>query len=368
MNFTIRVPASSANLGPGFDVIGLALALYLELQVTVEADSGHQLNCRITAEGRDASQIDCGPDRNLATKAALYVLRCHDHHAFPRPTSVHIINGIPLGRGLGSSGAAVVAGVMLANEVGQLGLSRDRLLDFCLMIERHPDNVSAALFGGFVGTYLSELDEDDLRRTEVPLSEVLDIPSKGLDTGLKPPVPPTSIGHYIRYRWSPTIKAILIVPDYEVKTHLAREALQESYSLPDAVFNMQRIAVLTHVLGQENPDPMTVFQAVQDRLHQPYREKLIPGLGALRKMSPQTTPGLLGICLSGAGPSVLALATHNFDAIAEEVVTTLEAAAGGGTHCAWHLLQPDEHGAVVTYPGQWWTRPLEFVNRTIRAR
>ena len=138
--------------GPGFDVIGLALSLWLEIQVTIgdEASKGSPHNCRITYEGQGKEDVDLNADRNLITQTALYVLRCHQKRQFPEPTHVHIKNPIPLGRGLGSSGAAVVAGVSLGNEVGQLELTKDRILDFCLMIERHPDNVAAALYGGFV--------------------------------------------------------------------------------------------------------------------------------------------------------------------------------------------------------------------------
>lgn len=116
---------------------------------------------------------------------------------------MHIINPIPLGRGLGSSGAAVVAGVMLGSEVGGLNLTKDRMLDFCLMIERHPDNVAAALFGGFVGSYLKDLDQEDMKRKEIPLSEVLPAPAGGVDTGLTPPIPPINIGKHIKFNWAP---------------------------------------------------------------------------------------------------------------------------------------------------------------------
>jgi dihydroneopterin aldolase len=138
-SFVIRTPCSSANIGPGFDVIGLALSLYLELQVTIDCSktsSQQPLNCVITYDDQSNSseKISLDPEVNLITRVALYVLRCHDQRAFPVETRVHIVNPIPLGRGLGSSGTAVVAGVMLGNEVGQLGLSKDRLLDYCLMI------------------------------------------------------------------------------------------------------------------------------------------------------------------------------------------------------------------------------------------
>lgn len=142
---------------------------------------------------------------------------------------------IPLGRGLGSSGAAVVAGVMLGNAVGELGLSRDRMMDYCLMIERHPDNVMAAMFGGFVGSYLKELDPEDMERKEIPLAEVLPEPAGGEDTGLVPPEPPLGIGHYIKFGWAKEIKAIAIIPRFEVSTAMAREVLPKAYSRKDLV-------------------------------------------------------------------------------------------------------------------------------------
>lgn len=131
-----EVPCSSANIGPGFDVIGLALSIYLELQIQVTQveSSTAPLNCVITYEGEGKEDVPLNAEQNLITRTALYVLRCHGQHAFPVETKVHIKNPIPLGRGLGSSGAAVVAGVMLGNEVGKLQLSKARILDYCLMI------------------------------------------------------------------------------------------------------------------------------------------------------------------------------------------------------------------------------------------
>lgn len=120
--------------------IGLALSIYLELDVTTTTTSSSEkpkLNCSITYEGEGAEEVSLDPEVNLITRVALYVLRCHNSHAFPVPTHVHIKNPIPLGRGLGSSGAAVTAGVMLGNEVGNLGLNKARMLDYCLMIGMH---------------------------------------------------------------------------------------------------------------------------------------------------------------------------------------------------------------------------------------
>ena len=130
---------------------------------------------------------------------------------------------------MGSSGAAVVAGVILGNVVGGFNLPKERILDYCLMIERHPDNVAAALYGGFVGTYLRELDPEAMARIEIPLSEVLPSPAGGVDTGLRPPEPPFGIGHYIKFKWAPEVKAIAIIPDFEVKTADARRVLPDQY-------------------------------------------------------------------------------------------------------------------------------------------
>lgn len=350
MTTHIKVPCSSANIGPGFDVIGLALNLYLELDVTVtrKDSSDHSLNCKITYEGVGAEDVPLVAQDNLITRTAIYVLRCHGIRQFPAETHVHVKNPIPLGRGLGSSAAAIVAGVHLANEVGNLQLSKARMLDYCLMEERHPDNVAAALYGGFVGTYLNELSPEDTERLEIPLSEVLPQPAGGVDTGLRPPEPPLNIGHYTKFNWASAIKCVCIIPQFEVSTAKARAVLPETYSRKDAIFNMQRLAVLTTALGQPTPDPDMIYTAMQDKLHQPYRRGLIPGLTEiLQSVTPQSHPGLLGICLSGAGPTILALATHNFDSIAEHLLAEFKKE---GITCDWKLLEPAEEGTTVSRP------------------
>ena len=332
---------------------GLALSLYLELHVTIDAsdaESEFPLNCSLTYENRCGSPeepISLDPETNLITRVALYVLRSHGQRAFPAPTRVHVVNAIPLGRGLGSSGAAVVAGVALANEVGELRLGRARMLDYSLMVERHPDNVAAALYGGFVGTYLNELDAADVSALEIPLSEVLPSPAGGVNTGRPPPAPPRDIGHYHRFRWAPEIRCVAAIPRFEVPTAAARAALPPTYARADVVFNLQRVALLTHALGQSSPDPDFIFLSMQDRMHQPYRKALIPSLPEiLQSVTPRSHPGLLGICLSGAGPTILALATDNFEAIAAELVGQF---AQAGLECDWKLLQPAEDGTTVTY-------------------
>jgi homoserine kinase len=330
-------------------VIGLALSIWLEVQVKIDdpSSTNAKYNCRITYEGLGAENVELVADRNLITQTALYVLRCNGKKAFPEGTHVHIINPIPLGRGLGSSGAAVVAGVSLANEVAKLGLSKDRILDYCLMIERHPDNVAAALYGGFVGSYLKELNPEDLARREIPLAEVIPAPQGGEDTGLTPPEPPQDIGKHIRFPWAKEIKCIAIIPNFEVSTAKARGVLPESYKKADAIYNLQRVALLTTALGQSPPNAELIYDGMQDKIHQPYRKGLIPGLTEiLQSVTPDKNPGLLGICLSGAGPTILALATENFDEIANHLIAQFRKE---NITCDWELLEPAYDGLTVTY-------------------
>ncbi len=223
------MPATSANIGPGFDVVGLSLSLSLSLAVTLGSpgslDSYHPLKLSFTGEGQNSVPLD--PYKNLTTRVALYVLRCHSVSSFPSGIAIHVHNEIPFGRGIGSSGAAVIAGVLLANELGQLNLSVGRMLDFALMVERHPDNVTAALVGGFVGSYLRELDTAETEAASVPLSEVLPEypPDAGEDWGRDPPMPPQGIGHFVKFGWSKSIRAVAIVPKFELSTARAREVL-----------------------------------------------------------------------------------------------------------------------------------------------
>lgn len=339
--FTIRVPATSANIGPGFDVVGLSLSLHLTLTITVPVtrpDSLYQPPS-ITYAGEGADGVPLDAYKNLTTRVALYVLRCHRVKYFPSHLKIHVNNEIPFGRGLGSSGAAVIAGVLLGNELGKLNLSVERLLDFALMVERHPDNVTAALVGGFVGSYLKELGEEASEAASVPLSEVLPEYPPDVDEGwgMNPPAPPFGIGHFVRFGWSESIKAVAIIPRFELSTARARDVLPTIYTRKDLVFNLQRLAVLTTALAQSPPDPGLIYEAMKDRVHQPYRKGLIPGLPEVTsRITPDTHPGLLGICLSGAGPTILALATDGFEAIGEDARAIFKEK---GVEIDWKVLQ-----------------------------
>ncbi|KAL7423366.1 Trihydroxynaphthalene reductase [Cryptotrichosporon argae] len=344
----IHVPATSANIGPGFDVCGIALSLSLVLTVTIPTSPVEPYALpAITYSGLDAAQVPLSPYKNLLTRVALYVLRSNGIATFPSGVTIHAHNAIPFGRGLGSSGAAVIAGVLLGDLLGGLALPRARLLDFALMVERHPDNVTAALVGGFVGSYLRELSAEDTSAASIPLAEVLPEypPDAGPDWGRDPPPAPRGIGHYVQFGWAHEIRAIAVMPRFELATAKARSVLPESYGRKDVIFNLQRLAVLTTALARSPPDSELIYEAMKDRMHQPYRVPLIPGLSTiLSTLTPASHPGLLGICLSGAGPTILALATGNFEAIASEIQRIF---ADRGVEVDWEVLSIDTRGSFV---------------------
>ncbi|WWC71173.1 homoserine kinase [Kwoniella pini CBS 10737] len=346
--YKINVPCTSANIGPGFDVCGIALSKSLSLKVTIpQKPTEEGVLPKIIYTGLDSDNVPLSPYKNLLTRVALYVLRSHGIQNFPSQVIIEANNEIPFGRGLGSSGAAVIAGVLLGNLLGNLNLNKSRLLDFALMVERHPDNVSAALMGGFIGSYLRELSPEDMSAASIPLAEVLpEYPiDAGPNWGKNPPLPPKGIGHFVRFGWAKEIKAIAVSPRFELATAKARGVLPDNYSKKDLIFNLQRLAVLTTALARSPPDPELIYDAMADKVHQPYRMTLIPGLPKiLTELTPTSHPGLLGICLSGAGPTILALATHNFDSIAQDIEQIFK---NEGVEVDWSVLDVDERGSTV---------------------
>ncbi|GAA5824941.1 hypothetical protein JCM11251_006032 [Rhodosporidiobolus azoricus] len=361
--WTIRVPASSANIGPGFDVLGLALSRHLTLNVSLvpcaEADSRVILS--YTGEGANDAPLD--PYKNLITRVALYVLLSHQLTFPAAVVTVKIDNQVPFGRGMGSSAAAVVAGVLLGDALGDLHLTEDQQKDYALMVERHPDNVTAALCGGFTGSFLRILEAHELSPSSIPLAEVLPAypanagpPQPGQEL---PPQPPKNVGRHVRYGFSKDIGVVVVVPKFEVETAKARGALPDSYPRADVVFNLQRLAVLTASLAASPLDPAVIWESMRDKVHQPAREGLIPGLSKIvNTMTPATHPGLLGICLSGAGPTILALvsnegaekpakgqATPQMEAVGEAIK---EIWSKDGIEVQWLALEVDNEGATLT--------------------
>ena len=237
----VRVPASSANLGPGFDVLAAALQLHLELEVVETGSFGVETDLDVSRE-RD----------NLVVRA---FERLHPADGF----EFRIASAIPLSGGLGSSAAAVVAGLMAASSVG--GHHAD-VLSLAAEIEGHPDNVAAAVAGGIV---------------------ICDGPRSH---GLEPP---------------DGLRAVLVVPEAAVETAQARAALPAQVPLVDATANLAAIATLT--LGLARGDFELIASGLRDRLHQPYRAHLYPRSAALLDLAPEI--GALGATISGAGPTVL---------------------------------------------------------------
>ena len=215
------------------------------------------------------------------------------------------------------------------------------------MVERHPDNVAAALFGGFVGTFMRTLSPADTARIEIPLSEVLPELSGGIDTGALPVhEPPLDIGSYHQFRFNRNIKSIVVIPDFELDTSVARKRLPQNYSREDVVFNAQRSSLLPVLLGEDEPNAPKISEAMRDRLHQQYRADLIPGFTkVLQQITHNACPGLLGVALSGAGPCILALAVSNFEAIARAIIAYLSEAQQ--IHYDWQVLELAPDGATV---------------------
>ena len=267
----VRVPASSANLGPGFDALGLALQLYLNCRFS-KSDS-----LAFSASGRDLSSIPLD-DSNRIWQTALQVAAAHDREM--PPVKIEIDNDIPVGKGLGSSAAALLAGVVIANEILELEWGRDRILDEAARLEGHPDNVAASVLGSVV---TAAIDSDGFTR-----AVRLDLPR--------------------------TLRVAVVCPTFSLATYHMRTVLPETYSKEDAIFNVQRAALLVAALATGNRE---VFpECFQDGMHQPYRLSLIPGMDTILKLR---APGLLGCTLSGAGPAMLVFYDEGSEAVVEMV-------------------------------------------------
>jgi homoserine kinase len=267
---TLRVPASSANLGPGFDALALALQIYLECRFRASP----KLSIRVS--GCDAASI-AATEENLIWRTARSV------GPVP-PVELEIINHIPLGKGLGSSAAALVAGIAMADRLLGLNWSQHDILDCAAGHEGHPDNVAASVFGGVTA---SALDADGRV-------------------------------HTVRLELPERCRIALVLPNYALPTHKSRAVLPESYSRRDVTFNVQRCALLVAALAAG--DLSALSAALEDRLHQPYRAPLVAGL---TEALAHRMPGLIGCALSGAGPAVLVFYKEDAPAVPESLCRLL---------------------------------------------
>ncbi len=285
---TVRVPATTANLGVGFDTLGCALRLYNTLSFT--------LSDKLSFSGCDKEYQTAD---NLAYQgfAAVY-----DHAGQPVPgVHIDIAADIPVCRGLGSSAAMIAAGALAANRLGHFDLDTASLLSIVTPIEGHPDNLAPALFGGLTASMMAD-------------GQV----------------------YTVAYPVHPELRFVLLSPDFPLSTHAARSVLPQSVPFQDAVGQLSRLALLPKAL--ELGDESLIAHCLQDRLHQPYRFPLIDESDALRALAHDL--GCDAFCISGAGPTLLCITRDG--TLAER----LSASAAGLKH-HWHIqeLAVDHSGA-----------------------
>ncbi|NQX45974.1 homoserine kinase [Paenibacillus tritici] len=255
----VKVPASTANLGPGFDTLGMALSLYAWIEMEEAAETVfHLYGDEMTGVPRDKS--------NLLYKVAQMVFA--EAGVTVPELSISMYSEIPLTRGLGSSASAIIGALAAANAMIGSPLESAKLFDMATAIEKHPDNVGASLFGGII-TAVWDGEHAEYIRIEPPQE----------------------------------LEVLVVIPEFELETVKARGVLPAEVSVSDAVHNISRTSLLTAALAAGRLD--LIGAAMQDRLHQPYRAPLVPGMEKLLAEAPGH--GALGIALSGAGPTLLCM-------------------------------------------------------------
>ncbi len=291
---SVRVPATSANLGCLFDCAAVALALYLDIHISPRNDG----EITVRYSGMNPERIHTGPD-NLIAHTINETLQSWGKH---RGFDLEIDNQIPVGVGLGSSAAAIVGALAACHWLADRALFDDELLSLASQREGHPDNVSAAWLGGFT---VSIQDGTRVQAYTCPVPDLLEL--------------------------------VLVVPDYALPTEKARGVLPQQYSRADAIHNLQRAAVLASQMFCGKVGFHRSF--FDDHWHQPYRAPLVPGLSEVLQLE---HPDLLGICLSGAGPAILAFTRGNSKTVGELIQQTLAAKQVNAKVC---MLAADNRGA-----------------------
>lgn len=300
----VKVPASTANLGPGFDSLGMALELYAWIAMSVSAETVIHLH------GEEMQGLPAGKE-NLLYQVAKQVF---ERAGFAAPElEISVYSEIPLARGLGSSAAAIVGALAAANALLPEPLPTEELFRLACVMEHHPDNVGASLFGGIVVAYW---DGTEARHI-----------------GVEP------LDH---------LEAVVAIPEFELSTKKAREVLPQSLPLRDAVFNIGHSNLLVAALCSGRYE--LIASAMKDVLHQPYRAALIPGLTEV--LAGAARHGALGAALSGAGPTLIALADARED-LAEELESFLAGTmAEHGIPVSIKRLRPSREGVrVLTLAG-----------------
>jgi homoserine kinase len=276
----ITIPASTSNLGASFDACGLALSLYL--RVTIEDRAG---GFEVVPSGEGADRLP-RDESNLIPRVARSVAELRGRKI---PGARLLVDSqIPLARGLGSSSAAIVAGISVYETLSGDRLSDEELFGYALRFEDHGDNLAPSLLGGLVVACVVE-----------------HLGQRSLVT--------------VKRAWPDDVKIVLCIPEFEMDTSKMRGVLPKEVMLADAVFNLQRAALLQALIAERRLDLFS--EALRDRLHQPHRVPHGPGLGDVLRLNDQTRdyPGLLGVAMSGAGSTMIAFATENFSQIAAEM-------------------------------------------------
>jgi homoserine kinase len=276
VRFAVTVPASTSNLGPGFDALGLALSLYNDF--FVETASAY----KVEVEGEGLGQIPTD-DTNLFLKAYRATM---NRFGAEEAVRVRIVNRIPLGRGLGSSATAIVAGILAAKKVSGEEFSVREVAEIALELEPHLDNILPAYMGGLVVVASGD--------------------------GFS----------YVRLNWPIELKVVVVVPELVVPTKKARSVLPDGYTREDVVFNIQRVALLVSALWKK--DFSLLKEAVRDRIHQPYRSRLVPFFNEL--VAEGYRAGALAVYLSGAGSCVAAIVERSSERVASAMCGVLESA------------------------------------------
>lgn len=279
----VSVPATTANLGPGFDTLGMALEFYNTVEMEEREDG---LTIEIEGEGEDYLPRD---DQNIVYRSAREVFAAVGYE--PKGLWIKLINRIPVASGLGSSSAAIIGGLLAANKLTGGRLDEESILDLAIRIEGHPDNVTPAYLGGMTVSCVND------GRT-----------------------------NYIKTAFPPELRTVVAVPEFQLSTAEARRILPQEVSLKDAVYNVSRSSLLVAAILTGKFDLLSV--AMDDKLHQPYRAKLIPGLD--RVFEAGKNAGAKAVVISGAGPSIIAFATTDVEPIGRAMA---EAFAQSGIKC-----------------------------------
>ncbi|MCH7736084.1 MAG: homoserine kinase [Chloroflexi bacterium] len=296
----VKAPATTANLGPGYDCLGLAIDVWNTLEVEI-VDSGEPV---VEISGEGAGELETGRD-NLVYRSMEFLFQ--DAGQDMPAVRIRCENAIPLARGMGSSAAAIAGGLVAANAICSQDYTANDLLEMAATIEGHPDNVAAAIMGG-MQLVIVDHTEDGRRLFTVPVN-----------------VPPE-------------LHAVVFVPDLRISTEDARAVLPEMVSVADAVHNMGRVGLLVASMATNHPEYLAI--ATQDRLHQPYRQPLFPAMKVIFKAA--LDAGALGVFLSGSGSTVLALTKGREMTVAYEMA---EAARQASVEGKVSITQPTVRGA-----------------------